>query len=56
LELNKLSLKDKEVNSFTLIATGAQRVKTKSPIYYKIELDVIYRAKTIKSPAMGAFE
>lgn len=23
LELNKLSLKDKEVNSFTLIATGA---------------------------------
>lgn len=42
--------------SYVVILTGAQRIVTKSPIYYKIELDLIYKARGPKGSAQSALE
>jgi len=56
IELNKLPIKHKEVLSFTVMATGAQSQKSKQPIYYKIEMDLIYKSKDGSAGGMGLLE
>lgn len=55
IPLSQLSLVNRKAQSFSVITLGSQRIKQK-PIYYKIELDVIFHSKTNKSPSQSALE
>ena len=55
IPISQLSLVNRKTQSFNIITLGSQRIKQK-PIYYKMELDVIFHSKNNKSPSQSALE
>ena len=57
MDLNRIPIKNKEPLSFTIMATGAQAIKSaKQPVYYKIELDLIFKSRDGSSGALSLLD
>lgn len=55
LELGLLGLEDSKIRSFVVIATGRQS-GAKAPQYYRMDLDVNFRAQGSKDPRLSALQ
>ena len=49
-------MKSKQAVGYVAILTGPQKNATKSPIYYKVDLDLIYKAMGAQGSAQSALE
>lgn len=54
-EMSNLMVQSGKTHSFVLIATGVSD-KNMKPLYYKFELDINFRARTIKSNSLSKLE